>query len=303
MNRPFLILILILTANGFLLSNLDRNGEYAAERYLWRTNKQFNKLQKDIQNIPDQKYDEMISKYQYFIDRFSDSRLLPTAYTYLGKAYILKRDFEKAYEVLGEVPKKFPHNHNISVMAYYEMARSYINQGDIANALSTYHIIKKDYPLTDLGLKAPLLIAVLHSDNNDVEWSKKVFEDAIEYYNNLKEKYTNSIIEYNVLQLLNKCYIAKNDWRNSIETMRELLFKYPQRQFLSGKNASELIRGINGVAIGKLRDYDLAVDIYSDFIGQYPDHPLNPIMNKLIIGIKRLEVKMSQMESVVNDGS
>ena len=295
MKRTVIICLLILISVGGTLSYMDYRGQYAAERYMWRLNKQFSKLAKDVQNNPEAHYKEIENKYRNFMKRFPDSSLFPAAHVYIGRVYILQKKYEEAREIFSEIIARYPENQEVVLIAYQEIVQSYINEGDIASALSIYKTIRDEYPLTLFGLKVPLLMAVLYADNDDPQWSNKAFESAVRYYNDLIKKYPNTPVEYHALYLLVRCYSAENNWEKTLETMRSILIQYSSEKYLDQKKAENLIKGINGIAIGKLENSDLAVDIYKDFIGQHPDHALNQTLKKLIDSIENLKTNSAEL--------
>lgn len=287
MKNVLIIFIAILVGLACFFSFIDAHGDYAAERYFWKVNKKHQKLALDTKSIPKAHYDEIEKQYREFISRFPDSNLLPGAYMYLGDLFLLEKEFDQARDIFNQITVDYAKEEEIATLAYFEIARSYIDQDDRQSALAVYHQVREKYPLSPRGLKVPLLMAVLYADNNDANWSNKAFEEAIKYYVDLANKHPNTNVEYNTLYLLLRCYSAKGEWLKTLNIMRDILIKYPSAPYLDEKKASDLIKGINGIALGKLKQGGLAIDIYKQFINKYPDHPLSTTLIKLNASINQ----------------
>ena len=55
----------------------------------------------------------------------------------------------------------------------------------------------------------------------------------------------------------------------------------------------EAIRTINDVCIGQLKEYDCAIDTYQQFIVQNPEHPIRPMLQKMIANLQRVKTQMA----------
>ncbi len=111
----------------------------------------------------------------------------PAAYYYLGKALALKEDLGKAAKAFSraiELAPKWP-------QAYRGLADVYIRQGKILEALAEVEELYNKSP----SLAAGMNLAVLYEYNGQ-------YNDAIEIYETLLEKYSNSPIILNNLSYL-----------------------------------------------------------------------------------------------------
>ena len=60
---------------------------------------------------------------------------------------------------------------------------------------------------------------------------------------------------------------------------------------MDGRRAQNIISTINTLSIIQMKDYDLPIKIYQDFINVNPNHPFNGQIQKLIDDIKLLKEK------------
>ena len=274
-----------------LLSFLDSGGNYAAEKELWRINKQFMAVAKDPKTVPDVAFNRIIQQYDRFVERFPESKLVPLAEILSARALILKKDYDKATIKLENFIKKYNDSPDIAVQALAELGNAYTLQKDWGNVLKVYQKILRDYPMTELGLRTPVLIAQFHSKRNEPLQVQKAYEDAIVYYKQLSSQHPDSYTEYSALRLLAVCYFALHRWPEAVNTSGELLIKYSKRGYMDGRRAQAIITAINSLSIIEMKNYDLPIKIYQDFINANPNHPFNGQIQKLINDIKLLKEK------------
>jgi TolA-binding protein len=294
MRKLILTYLAILLIVGIALSLADQKSEYKAERALWTINEHFADIAKDPKTIPDATFNSVIKEYENFIKKYSYARITPAAKIYLGRVYLVKENFDKAREVFEKIVQEYKDNSEVAVQALVDIGQSYVIQKDDANLLKVYQRIEKEYPLTNLGIHTPLLIAQLHTSHNDLTSANKALDEAANYYKDLAAKYPKSQIEVISLRLLGTSYLAKRQWTDAVQTFMDVLSRYP-----TGQNAQEtrsIIRTINTVSLVQLKNFDLPIEFYEKFIADHPKHPYNPTFEKVVARIKELKEKAQQQK-------
>ena len=267
-----------------ILSFLDFRGDYVAEQIIWKANIRLSEVSKNSEVIPDKVFKEIADPYRRIIKDFPNSKLVPTAYVFLGRAHIIKKDYDTARRILREAIEKYPQNPGICAEATSTIGSSYERQGDWPKALEAYEKITRDYPLTDLGLSAPLYIANYYVQNSHTINAQNAFDSAVIYYDKIATENPNSEIEFKSLRLLTSCYLAQKKWREAIDTMGKILLKYP-----IPTTAMPIITTINAITVNQLKDYDVAIGIYQNFIKENARHPLNKTLNEMISALDELK--------------
>ena len=135
----------ILTGLFLLLSALDFNGEYMAEKALWKINWRFTQAINDPKSYPDAYFDQLLQDYERFVHRFPSSSLVPSAYVFSGRVYTARQDYTKARTTFETVIRQFPSYPQIVAEALIEIGRTYSLEGDYTNALKVYERITKDH--------------------------------------------------------------------------------------------------------------------------------------------------------------
>ncbi len=287
--------IVILISVFAILSFLDINGEYPAEKAMWKINQQFKTIIADPKAAPPATYKQVTDEYKRFIERFPNSQLVPLAHLFLGRISMVREDYKGAREKFESIVNNYSKENPVGLEALSEIVRSYTLEKDPVNILKTYHRIEQDYPLSGLGLHVPILIAKFHMDQKNTEQAKVALASAIDYYRKMINQYPKSLVEYNSLRLLATCYMAKKRWSDAVNTFGDLLIKYPDP-----RNTGNIVKAINTVSIKNMGNFDLPISIYEKFIKTYPDHPFNEPLTEVIEKIKELK-KQNVDEATKNE--
>lgn len=296
MKKLFFTFLFILIGVGLLLSVMDINGDYAAEKIIWSINQQFSKIARDPQAAPAAAFDRIIKQYDQFIKKYPGTHFEPVAQIHKGQVYFTRKDYSNARQVWEGLLSRKDFPASVAVIALNYIARSYTIEKNYDRVLEVYDRAIKDYPLTGFGLQAPLLKAVIYNYQKDVSSKEKALNDAAIYYKELIKKYPNSEADFLSRRYLTDTYLGSGRWQEALEVLKDLLMNFPDPRFLTRASSRWVIIRINGAA-QKLNDLQLAVNIYKEFIRRYPQHPLNKLLVALIKDIntpkdsKKLESK------------
>ncbi len=282
MKKTVLIFVVLLAGLFFSLSLLGRRSEYSAEKSIWAINQDFIKISKDPKTTPDVAFDQILQKYDDFIQKFPDSGLVSMAYISSGKVYIFKKKYKIAREELEEAITKSSNSIIVGVKAMESILQSYVLEKDDNNLLKTYERVLQEYPTTSLGLKTPLLISQFYSQRNEPKKADKTLDDAITHYKILAKKYPDTIIEYHVLEAMSSCYLGQKKWNEAVNILGDILIKFSNARFFTPKKAEALTKSINTISIFKLKNTRLPVKIYQKFMSEHPRHPLNKTLKGII---------------------
>ena len=286
MKKTVSSLTLILIGLFVVLSLLDIRGDYAVEEILWNANKRLSDAARTPEAVPDKVFEEIIAQYQRVIKGFPDSKLVPKAFIFLGRAYLVKKDYSTARQRLREVIGRFPKDDVNCVEALSAIGSSYELQGNWPEALKVYYEIKNDYPLTDLGLSVPLYIANHYTKNQQAANAISAFDAAESYYTQMADGHSNTPIEFKSLTLLSNCLLAQKKWTDAINTMGRIIIKFPSPNIVA-----PTMKTINAIALTQIKDFDGVIAIYQDFLEKHPKSPLNKTVQQMIQAFKGLKGK------------
>ena len=82
------------------------------------------------------------------------------------------------------------------------------------------------------------------------------------------------------------CELNLKDWNDAVNTMGELILKYPV-----GSALKEALKAINLISVTKLHNYDIGINIYTRFIRKYPNNPIDPLLKQMIKDLQILKSK------------
>lgn len=291
MKKRIIIYSGILISVFIVLSLFDIRGEYAAEKTMWRINRDFGRMVKDPDSIPEAEFKSVIKKYLEFKNKYSYSTLAPVAHMLAARVCLLKKDYVKAREIYEEIAKTYKNNPDVCAQAIFEIGESYNREGNFQNMIVALKRLIKEYPLTELGFQAPITLADFFMKKGDVELGYQYLNEAVLRYNALILKNKDPEIIFNAKRSVVICYMALKRWNNAIETLGEILMSFPETKYLNAQRADKIISSINMIAVTKLKNYDLPIGIYQEFINKYPKHPYRGVLEAMIKSLNLLKKK------------
>jgi len=290
--KKLIIFLITLIAAVFILGHLlDREGTYSRERALWNIQHEFQQISKHQELAPVSAVERIIDKYDRFSKRYATSPLAPKAQLLKGEVYLFKKDFAKAREIFRGVSTVYNYNIEVVAQATVLIARSYEQEGDWKEAKDTYDSVVKKYPLTAAGFTVPAYLGYYYLSHGRRREADQAFEDAVMFYQNTANYYPNSPLEYTALRMVSECRLAQKKWQEALKATRTWMFKYPSNAMLF-----DAIKTINDVCIGHLKEYDCAIDTYQQFLMQNPEHPVRPMLKKIIGNLEELKTKTASNE-------
>jgi TolA-binding protein len=288
MKKSIIFVLGFLITFFFILGYTLDSGEYSRERALWLIQRDFQKLADHPESTPGYALDRLIGQYDRFIQRYAKSPLAPKANLLKGEVYLFKNDYTKAREIFEDVISKYSYNAEVVAQALVFIAHSYEKEEDWKHASAIYARVIKNYPLTNAGFAVPAYLGYYYLSHGLKSEADQAFDEAVVFYQNTADYYPNSPIEYTALRMVSECRIAQKRWQEALETTRTWMFKYPSNGMLF-----DAIKTINDVCIGELKEYNCAIDTYKQFIIQNPEHPIRPMLQKMIANLENVKTKTS----------
>ncbi|MCA9394735.1 MAG: tetratricopeptide repeat protein [Candidatus Omnitrophica bacterium] len=289
MKRAVVAFILILAGVFALFTMLDRNGDFVAERDLWRINNRFAKASRDPQIVPDSTFRQIVADYNAFIQQYPESHLARVAHILIGRVYMVKGDLAKGREKYEEVAKLYADEPKIAVEAVADIGRTYAIENNAQGVIQNYERVIREYPLTMHGMQAPILLTKLHASRGDTQRAQDAYRAGIAHYQKLIKEYPGGSTEFNALRSMGTLYLAGGDRRKAIETFGKVLINFSDQKYMTSKRVATIVRTINTVAIVDLKDYDFPLSIYREFIKAHPQHPYRPRFEQIIESIELLK--------------
>jgi tetratricopeptide (TPR) repeat protein len=289
MKNPLTLLFVCLVSFYIVFTFLGRNSDYAAEKSFWKINKDYERIMREPALVPEITFDELVSEYEKFSVKFPHSHLTPLAQVYIGNVDLSKKDYESARNVFEKIVINYPENKVIGVQAVAGIGSSYALQEDYDNAIRTYDRIIKEYPLSELGFKAPLLKLRYYYKQNKREAGEQAFRDALSYYDVLITENKGKAVEYRALKMKAALYLEMEMPRDAVNILGEIMTGFSLPGQLSAQQIGNLIKSINTISLVQLKDVDLPIGIYSQFVQAHPENPHAELLKRLVENLRSLK--------------
>ncbi|MCA9407855.1 MAG: tetratricopeptide repeat protein [Candidatus Omnitrophica bacterium] len=296
MKKSIILSLIILLFTFVVLSFLSRNGEYAAQRDLWGINLKLKQASKDPNNMPKNVFKEIMDDYDQFMIKHPNSRMRPYAHLISGRVYMLQRKFEQARQEFETILEEYPKETAANIQALAEIGRTYLKEDNGPAIVNTYERILAKYPLTELGLKVPLLRAEFYQRQNDETKTQQSYQNAADHYEEIIKQNPDSLIEYQALKYLGQSSLVLENWEKVVDSYGELLIKYPYPKYLTVYESDKIIKMITTISITKLKKYDPAKMIFLRFIERHPKHPFNETFFEMMKSFEFLKEETKDIE-------
>jgi TolA-binding protein len=284
MKKILLILTSILLSIYILLSLISLGDGYHAERSLWKIDLKLNYIAAHNESTPDFTIDQLAHTYRDFINKYSKTIYAKQAELMLGNLYALRKNYSQARL---EYQKAVCPDKDLSAQAEVTIAKTYELENNNAEALKIYKNVIQNYPLTSSGFFLPIYLTNhLLPSEDQMEYVNAAYYNALVFYRKIAAEHPKSKLEFNALRMVAVCQLNQKDYEGTVKTMGQIILKYPV-----GKALQEGVNGINVLCVTKLHNYDMAINIYSQFIQKYPGHSADPLLKKMIKDLQVLKDK------------
>jgi len=269
------------------LSLIDTSDYTAGKRYWW-VNKRFYELSRDPNVVPQQEFEDIIDSYTNIITDYPDSELIPSIKFQIGKLLTLQGKYKRARNIFEDIIKVYEDKHQLCTEALLYIGMAYEKEQREEEAIKVYKKIMALYPTTDIGLRMPLLIVQYYARAKKLREEKKAYQEAVDFYYETHKNNRDNIIGYRALNILSRAYLDQKEWQKAIDILADMLMQYAPTKIIHYREAYNLIKIINNVALSELKDYDKPKAIYQRFLEQNPQHPLKSILSEMIMTINDL---------------
>lgn len=294
MKKVLRFYLIILFVIFIVFSFLDRKGLYNLEKKIWKLQKDYFELAKDPLTVSDRTFNDLIEKIEVLVKDNPDSDLIREVMILVGRIYELKKDFDAARLEYEHIFNKYKEDDNLSAEVRFLIGKTYEKEGDWEKAELVYRNVSLDYMLTPVGLDVPMYITRYYRKINNYKETLDAYSEAIAHYKIIIAAQPDSLVDLSAMRLLSKCYFEQQRWQESVETLGEILMKYGSSSYLSLKDADVLIKTINVIATFKMKDTDIAVELYQEIIAQNPKSPLGKYLQLMVDGFEQYKEQNDQ---------
>lgn len=203
--------------------------QYIIEKEYWKVQRHAEKIFKNPHASPPRQLERVVKLLNNFIEKYPQNKLSIDADFNIARLYIVKEEYAKARTHLEQLLNKYNKDEGICAEALFLIGNSYQIEDKWALALQEYKKIIQEYPITPRGLDIPIYIAQHYKIKYQPDKMLAAFQEAINHYRTLVNKYPNSPLAYQADNLIAQCYIALKDWQTAINSLNAIIDKYKDK--------------------------------------------------------------------------
>lgn len=240
---------------------------YLAEKLYWQANQVVKEI---IQNRPLDKltaedYQKIITTYREVVEKCPLEPLAAQSQFIIAQLYVLQGQYSKAQKELLRITQNFSAKSEIASRAQFMIGNLYERQGDWEKAISEYEKVIELYPLSSLGLKTPIYIAQHYQRSQENSQVERTYKKAVRNYEKIINDYSGTSVAPIVMDYLALAHFSQGKWDKAIEVWQEIANEYSHSPI-----AEKSLLASGEIYARQIRDLQKAIQIYEDFVKQYP---------------------------------
>lgn len=267
MKKSYTLYAVRCTLSLFVLVLLAGCGQgYLAEKLYWKAEETARAMPKDPKSVTPQDYQRLVRAYRRVAERCPLEPLAAQSQFIIAQIYILQGEYLKAEEELLKVTRNFSQNAELASRAHFMIGNLYEQQGNWDKAVSEYENVTGLYPLSSVGLRAPIYVAEHYQRGNKIAGADKAYNKAIKDYKKLINDYSGTSIAPAVKDYLALAYVSQGKWNEAIDVWQTIVNEYPQSQLGAGS-----LFTIGETYVRQIKDLQKAIEVYEEFVRRNPE--------------------------------
>lgn len=240
-------------------------GYYLAEKLYWKANQAAKEISENPAAATSEDYQKLIDAYRRVVDRCPQDPLAGRAQFIIGQIYASQEKFSRAREEFVKVTQNFYKMSDLASRAQFMIGSLYEHEGDWDRALPEYRKVIDYYPLTSMGLRAPIYIAEHYQRSDEIVKADKVYKRAVKGYQKLIDDLSGTSLAPRVKDFLALTYANQGRWSEAIEVWQTIVDEYPD-----SPGAMATLFTMGEVYQRQIKDLHKAIDVYEGFVERYP---------------------------------
>jgi len=206
--------------------------------------------------------------YKKIIQAYPQDGNLGKVHLAMGSIYFAQKNFTQARDEYSKVIANYSKDVNSCISAQFAIAKSFELEKNWNKALNEYQWIINNYPSSMQALQIPLYLADHYTKNQEHNLAKNAYENGIKQYEQVIEKYPNTLLAAVALDNSALIYSKLERWNKAAEMLESLLEAKlpPQKQV-------ETYLKLEYLYEDKLNDMEKALQTYAELVQKYPELP------------------------------
>lgn len=262
----------------YLLSGCSQ--DYLAERLAYQANKLYTQIAQSSTKPDSSRFKEAVAAQKRILRQYPNWSGCAQAQMAIGHLYFLEGKYPQARIELAKVSQNYPHLPDLCLQAKFYYGLSYEYQGDWAQALKIYQHLEEVYPYSYVALQIPIHIAQYYEAHQQITEAGKYYEQAIDKYKGIIRQRMHPQLVVAAEDLLTSVYENQKKPYQLIEILEGVIKREPGS--LKAANALYKLAGLYET----LHQPQRALNEYSRFVQQYPEHEFASIARNKIEALK-----------------
>lgn len=251
------------------------SSSYNGERLYWRAEKVNATIAKDPAKAAPEAVNEVIRAFERVIKEAPGTLSAARAQFAIGSLHWVRKEDDQALEAYQRVVRNHSRYRSLDFAARQALAKIYERQGQHDALITLYGEIAETYPLTSLGLQAPLAIAEELQRQGKSEEATTAYHSAVTHYTDLASKAPTAGLVLRVKGYLSVAYQRLGQYAEAARMLEDLAQAQGQ-----GVNRPMVLVTLGSLYTEKLNQPDQAKIAYQKLLGEFPNHPLAAVARK-----------------------
>ncbi len=166
--------------------------------------------------------------YMTVYDKYPKSIEAPRALLAAADIRFNQKRYDEARRIYEKVVDEYPDSGPEIVQAKWQTARLLEESGDWNEASLKYKEIYQNYPTSEQGLKAPLMIIRNYKQKDQIDAARAAYGQAVEHYENLISSRVPSIAKIFAESHLVTAHADMEEWEKAADLLLQLPERYPR---------------------------------------------------------------------------
>ncbi len=247
------------------------SSQYRAERLYWQAGQEAKGIlnARALEELSSVDLQSIIAAYRRVIDECPLENLSAESHFSIAQIYAMEGRYQEAQQELVTVMHNFSRNVKIASRAQFMLGNFYEKQNNWPAALAEYEKLIDQYPLNDISLRAPMHIVQYYERNKDDIAAEKAHDFAIKHYNKLIEEYDGTSVAANLKSYLALAHLSRKEWADAADVWQAIA-----EENVNTEVGAKSILAAGQVYTQRIKDLEKAIEVYEDFIEQYPNNKI-----------------------------
>ena len=259
---------------GLLILTSGCSEQYKMERLVWHADQDAKSIFINEGAVPSYEFNRVLEMYKKIIKVKPDSKYALDAKFKITKLYLSEKNYDQARFEYDAIMNEYKDNAELVSGTLFLKGQSYEQEKKWPEALKLFNQIIAQYDKTSQALSVPMYIARYYMAEEDTVEAVKAYKTAIDYYQNIADKYPHSKASLLCENLIVRVYMEMSSWDDALEYIQKLDSKY--------KLGPETLMFMAQIYKEKVKDMAKARAVYQRILDEYPEHKVADYVRQLM---------------------